>query len=154
MGVDCLDICQIIHLGPAEDVESYARQTGRAGRDGKPACALLLYRKSRRLTDEGMVEYGTNASTCRRDILFTDFDNYKHIHNGTLCMCCDIFVPNAVIVFNVIVNIICFLSLKKCTITDTMTYTMFLFSTFNMVFYPCFQFFLLHFPKNTSGNLE
>ena len=64
MGVDCADIRQIIHLGPAEDVESYVQQTGRAGRDGNPACALLLYRKSGQLADKGMVEYGTNASTC------------------------------------------------------------------------------------------
>lgn len=82
----------VIHsaYSSAEDVESYVQQTGRAGRDGNPPCAPLLYRKSGKYADERMVEYGTNTSTCRRDILFKDFDNYKHMHNGTLCMCCDV----------------------------------------------------------------
>ena len=32
----------IIHLGLPDDIESYVQETGRAGRDGSPALALLL----------------------------------------------------------------------------------------------------------------
>jgi ATP-dependent DNA helicase RecQ len=42
MGVDCCDVRQVIHLGITEDTESYIQGTGRAGRDSKPALALLL----------------------------------------------------------------------------------------------------------------
>ena len=41
MGVDCADVPQVITLGVAEDVETYIQQTGRAGRNGEPALALL-----------------------------------------------------------------------------------------------------------------
>ena len=42
MGVDCPDVRQVIHLGPPSDIECYVQETGRAGRDGLPALALLL----------------------------------------------------------------------------------------------------------------
>ena len=31
---------------------------------------------------------------CRRDTLFADTDNYKHLDLGTLCMCCDVCAAN------------------------------------------------------------
>ena len=55
MDINCTDICQIIHLGPAEDIESNIQQTGHAGRYGNAACALLLYRRSGQYTEEAMV---------------------------------------------------------------------------------------------------
>ena len=45
MGVDCPDVRRIIHLGPTEDIDHYVQQIGRAGRDGKPSFATLLFRK-------------------------------------------------------------------------------------------------------------
>ena len=45
MGIDCPNIRQVIHFGSPEDVESYVQESGRAGKDGKLACALLLSRK-------------------------------------------------------------------------------------------------------------
>lgn len=42
MGVDCHDVCQVIHYGFPSDVESHVQETGRAGRDGLFAIATLV----------------------------------------------------------------------------------------------------------------
>lgn len=41
MGLDCPDVCHIVHWGGSHDIEAYLQETGRAGRDGLPAQALL-----------------------------------------------------------------------------------------------------------------
>ena len=41
MGLDCPNVRRIIHWGPSSDVEQYLQETGRAGRDGLPAQAIL-----------------------------------------------------------------------------------------------------------------
>ena len=42
MGLDCTDVCQVIHVGAPDDVESYIQETGRGGRDGNLSLATLL----------------------------------------------------------------------------------------------------------------
>lgn len=43
MGVNFPDIRRIIHYGPPREMEELLQQIGRAGRDGKPAHALITY---------------------------------------------------------------------------------------------------------------
>ena len=95
MGLDCSDVRQIIHLGAPDDLESYIQETGRGGRDGKPSLALLLpVNRTKRFCDRNMNKYQENMTLCRRDTLFADTDNYKHLDLGTLCICCDVCAVN------------------------------------------------------------
>ena len=91
MGIDSPDVRQVIHLGVPEDTESYLQETGRGGRDGEPALALLLTTKyATRRADTNMKEYQKNSSTCRRDFLFQEIENYIHEDFGSSCLCCKI----------------------------------------------------------------
>ena len=42
MGLDCTDVCLMIHVGAPDGVESYIQETGRGGRDGNLSLATLL----------------------------------------------------------------------------------------------------------------
>ena len=92
MGIDCPDVRQVIHLGMPEDTECYVQETERGGRDGRPCAALLLSNKKARNVSKPMKEYQDNMTTCRRDFLFRDTDNYVHREFDELCLCHGMFV--------------------------------------------------------------
>ena len=94
MGVHCVGVREVIHLGLPDDLESYVQETARGGRDGQPALALLLLKPgSKRNSARSMVDYSENTTKCRRDVLLHDFDSYVHKDMGK-CLCCDVCVKS------------------------------------------------------------
>jgi len=91
MGIDTPDVHRIIHFGAPNHLHSYIQETGRGGRDGKLTVATLLpVNKYNISCSRQILTYQKNATQCRRDLLFSDTDNYNHLDMGTKCLCCDI----------------------------------------------------------------
>ena len=90
MGVNCKGIRKVINFGAPDDVEDYIQQTGRVGRDGLPSEAILLLSPDNmRHAGDKLKDYCKLTKTCRKDYLFSDYDNYS---KNTIKQqdCCDI----------------------------------------------------------------
>jgi len=53
----------------APHIEQYIQETGRAGRNGSPAIALLLFNKSGKHLGEAMIGYCSNQTVSRQLII-------------------------------------------------------------------------------------
>ena len=75
-----------------EDSEIYIQESGRAGRDGRLSCTLLLKNAcdlDKRFVSKVMINYYVKkSSVCRRSILYSDFAGCEFASIG--CMCCDV----------------------------------------------------------------
>ncbi|AEJ20083.1 RecQ family ATP-dependent DNA helicase [Gracilinema caldarium] len=69
MGVDKSNIRTVIHFDCPDLVEAYLQEAGRAGRDGKPSTAVLLWGPEDAMRTGPMAEYGNNMEQCRREQL-------------------------------------------------------------------------------------
>ncbi|XP_077983304.1 uncharacterized protein LOC144438148 [Glandiceps talaboti] len=92
MGLDCPRVYQVIHIGVPRTMESYFQETGRAGRDGKNAKAILYYNNTdiavnKKGMSDAMREYCKNDSDiCLRKLLnYFDFDKPETELPSHLC---------------------------------------------------------------------
>ena len=91
MGLDCPNVRRIIHWGPPDDVESYLQETGRPGRDGNAASAVMYYGGAdiagAKVTQQ-MRDYCKLKDSCKREFLLKDFDADEQ-PAVKKCSCCD-----------------------------------------------------------------
>ena len=93
MGVDIPSIRQIIHIGPPRTVREYCQETGRAGRDGQQANALLYYNnrdiaKNREGISDKIRAFCRLNDSCLREFLLRCFDVGKHTNTMVGHQCC------------------------------------------------------------------
>ena len=94
LGVNIPNVTLIIHIGHPRTLQSYYQEIGRAGRNGKPAKALIFYNGSGisankpGMTNE-MREFSTTVSTCLRDYLLKPLGSSKSQNNILNSCCCN-----------------------------------------------------------------
>ena len=68
MGIDCRNIYKVIHWGAPSELEQYAQEIGRAGRNGMRSDAILMYGRSNKYIKQSMKKYGDNKLECMSTI--------------------------------------------------------------------------------------
>jgi len=108
MGIDKPDVRFVVHYDLPKNIEGYYQETGRAGRDGLPAEAYLLFGLQDAVTARALIENGTNpaqvrielhklhamiafaeATTCRRRVLLGYFGEPLDENCGNCDVCLD-----------------------------------------------------------------
>jgi ATP-dependent DNA helicase RecQ len=108
MGINKPNVRFVVHFDIPRNIESYYQETGRAGRDGLPAEAMMLFDPAdigwlRRMLDEkddgpqklvethklNAMSAFAEAQTCRRQVLLNYFGEYREQPCGNCDICLD-----------------------------------------------------------------
>jgi ATP-dependent DNA helicase RecQ len=100
MGVDKADIRTVIHRDLPPSVEAYLQESGRAGRDGAPARAILLWgpgdetvrggSEAARRRSAVLLDYARQVRRCRRERLLELLNSEDPGDRPPAGQCCDV----------------------------------------------------------------
>ncbi len=87
MGIDKPDVRRVLHWGPPRTLEAYYQEAGRAGRDGRPAECVVVWRPSDFDWGNGATDMRryVEGRACRRGMLLAYFGE-----RGGACSGCDV----------------------------------------------------------------
>lgn len=91
MGIDYLDIRQVVHFRVPPCVEDLVQQWGKAGRDGQLCKSVVIRNKLLPGTSLSIKNFvNENIKECRRKTLFKPFLGVTEVQTPSpLCHCCD-----------------------------------------------------------------
>lgn len=92
MGLDVKGVDYVIHYGPANDIDEYVQETGRAGRDFTRKCHAILIKHKRCLNNQNiskeMKDY-VKKNSCRRNSIL-QFFGFSTLETYPTHECCDV----------------------------------------------------------------
>ncbi len=82
MGIDQPNVRLVIHYGLPATMEEYYQESGRAGRDGKPSTAVLLFNKEDILNNQKLLSYRFPSRSELKSV-YQSLGNYSQIAVGS-----------------------------------------------------------------------